>query len=347
MAGDALDLARRSGNLEALGVTLLVRSLELNVTGRAQERLAVAEELVSAAPPDGWDGWRGGYEQRAAARIAMGDRAGFEADAAECGRMGQERRFWFYRSRAALWRVTSALLDGRFDDVDALAGEVEALANAATQTSVPQDVLAIQRARLAIDRGRLREAEGILLAILEHWPEHAVLSPMLASVHAELGEVDVAAGTLDRYASDDFRSLSRLLPGGLAYLAEVAASLGDHGRAAQVYDRFLPFTGQMVATGAVAHCPGAVDRYLGQLAATTGRLKTAEAHYEQALRMEEGMRSPPLLARTRYWYARMLLKQGAPTETARARQLLAESVETSERLGMATLARQAGALLRR
>jgi hypothetical protein len=42
------------------------------------EHRALTEELVVAAPPDGWDGWRSGHEVRAVARLVDGDRAGFD-----------------------------------------------------------------------------------------------------------------------------------------------------------------------------------------------------------------------------------------------------------------------------
>ncbi len=341
MTGEAIALARRSGSQEALGVALLMRSWDLGNTGQAEERLAVAEELVSAAPPDGWDGWRGGYEQRAVARIALGDRAGFESDAAACERIGRERQFWYYQAKAVLWRVTRALLDGRFDEVEALAEQFQAMATEATRTPIPLDVRAIQLARLALDRGQPRQADVILRTALEHWPGHAVLSAMLASVDAELGEVDVVVRELDRFAADSRRTY---LSAALAYLAEAAAALLHRDHAGHLYDRLHPFAGQMVAGGAVAHCPGAADRYLGQLAATLGRFDAAEGHYQRALRMEEGMRSPPLLARTRFWYGRMLLERRGPGDTARAQQLLRKSFEAANRLGMAGLAHQAAKL---
>ena len=344
LTGDAVDLARRSGSREALGVALLLRCVDLGIKGRSQERLATAEELVAAAPPDGWDGWRGGYEQRAAARMAMGDRAGFDADASACAREG---RFWFYASRASLWRVTSALLDGRFDEVEALADEYRAMATAAAPTSRPMDVRAIQLGRLALDRGQPQQAEEILRTTLEHWPGHGVLSPMLASVHAELGHIDIARQELDRLAAESAPMLTRLLPAALAYLAEVAAAVADDDHASQLYARLQPMAGQIVAAGVVAHCPGAVDRYLGQLAATLGHFDAAEAHFEVALRMEQRLRAPPLLARTRLCYARMLLEQNTSAETERAQDLLGEALAAAERLGMAGVAGQARALLGR
>ncbi len=344
MTRDALDLARRSGSRDALGVALLMRSVDLGFSGQAVERLEVAEELVTAAPPDGWDGWRGGHEQRAAARIAVGDRAGFEADAAACERIGREKRFWFYRARAALWRGTSALLDGRFDEVEALVEEFRAVATASVGPSAPRDLPAIQLVRLALDRGTPMEAETILTAGLEQSPGHGVLASMLALADAELGKVDRARASLDRFAGDEPRRGAAPLSAELAYLAEVADALVDRRHAARLYDRLHPLAGQMVAAGAVAHCPGAVDRYLGLLAATLGRLDAADVHFAEALRLEAGMRSPPLLARTRLRYGGMLLDRGAPGDAAESRRLLEEALATAERLGMASVAAQAADL---
>src|SRR5205085_8330070 len=142
-SAEALVLARASGDSEALGVALLVRSWVLGRTARARERLVVADELVTAAPRHGWDGWRGGYEQRGAARLVLGDRDGFEADAAACGRIGVDRRFWYYQCRALLWRATSALLDGRFDEADRWIGEADVL-NRSVFATPPGDVYSIQ-----------------------------------------------------------------------------------------------------------------------------------------------------------------------------------------------------------
>ncbi len=71
------------------------------------------------------------------------------------------------------------------------------------------------------------------------------------------------------------------------------------------------------------------------------------SHFEVALRMEDVMRSPPLLARTRFSYAHMLRERGTPLDIAKARDLLRASRETADRLGMAGLADQAGDMMTR
>ncbi len=343
---EALELARRSGDSDALGVALRARSLSLAETGEAEERLALAEELVSAAPPGGWDGWRGAYEQRAVARLVVGDRRGFEADAEASARLGTERRFWYYQRAGLLWQGTLALLDGRFDQAERLAtagnspGERK---DGPAPSAAVTDLHAIQLSKRALERGEPQKAVDVLEPVLERLPGHTLLRAMLASARAELGDVDEARRQVSLVANE----MSRFLAATLAYLAEVAAALEDPGLAAFVYDRLRPMAGLVVASGQVAHCPGAVDRYLGQAAATRRRWDDAEAHYEVALRVDRGLSAPPLVARTQYWYARMLCERGDPADAARAGDLLTRSLETAETLGMARLAAQAGELLGR
>jgi tetratricopeptide (TPR) repeat protein len=74
------------------------------------------------------------------------------------------------------------------------------------------------------------------------------------------------------------------------------------------------------------------------LATCLDRFDEAERHYQAALEMEDRIASPPLLARTRYWYARMLLERQAPGDRERAVELLVLALETADALGMRALA---------
>jgi hypothetical protein len=93
----------------------------------------------------------------------------------------------------------------------------------------------------------------------------------------------------------------------------------------------------------IACCLGSVDRHLGMLAGVLGRWAEAEAHFDAALVVDTGMRSPPLLARTWYWYARMLAERpGGDRQKAAA--LADQALTTARTLGMAFLADQANEL---
>jgi hypothetical protein len=92
-------------------------------------------------------------------------------------------------------------------------------------------------------------------------------------------------------------------------------------------------------------CVGVVDRFLGMLAATLGRLDRAAGHFEAALGLEERMKARPLAARTRLSYARTLLERNGPADHDRASRLLHDALATAEELGMAPLVADCRALL--
>jgi len=345
MRREALVLARRSGDHDALGVALGAACAALRGSPRLREFLALAEELVSAAPPDGWDGWRSGHEHRGKGRLSAGDRSGFEADLVACERLGAERRFWYFQWIAAMWRATLALLDGRFAEVDALAAvarDVNVLAESGPQFFLRQVF------KVRLEQGDLVAARSAAIRLMEKWPSNHLHRAMLGSIEAELAGTDGDRHAAEAFANADLGPmLPERWPVTLACQTEVAVALGGADRAARLYATFEPYREQVVIGGMGDGCMGAVDRYLGMLAAVAGRRAEAEAHYESALRIETGLRSPPLLARTRYWHGRMLIQLGGTADRGRAEELLALSRDTAERLGMAQLSAQARTLLSR
>ncbi len=316
----AVSLARASGDADAVHAALVARRIFLSdMTPRAQEWLAVEEELAAIGPPSGpvagtrWINSVG--RGRAIAHLTLGDRVAFESDVRNVEQWFVKLRNNGLGAQLAFWRTAIALLDGRFGDVERHADEAMAL------TSVHDDMRAMQMCRLALDRGRSDEARDEALRALAVTPQHNMLLSMAAVAHAEVGEHDEARAILDRLAPDDFKRVTASTT--MAYLAEVIASLAERGWAAPLYERYLPYAGLAVVSGYAVHCPGATDRYLGQLAETLGRLDDAQSHYETALVVEAGLRSPPLLARTRYCFGRMLLERGRPGDRGRGTELLA------------------------
>ena len=343
-ARTALALARESGDTDAVHAALVGCKWFVNESPRASEWLALEDELVTlgtvsgpVAGPSRWFHSLG--RTRALARLTLGDRARFEDDAGTLKVRSGELQNPAAQWNDLLWRGTLALLDGRF-------GEVEALASAHLDlVSIQVDPWAIQMGKLALEQGRAGEFESEMVRISTAVPGNTALRAMLACTHAETGRHDAAHRIFEELAADDFRRVLRgMTSTGFAYVAETVVALGQVDLAERVYQLYLPYSGLAAVSGLGAHCPGAVDRYLGQLAATLGRWDEAEAHYIAAIELETGLRSPPLLARTRYWYGRMLLQRGRPGDAERARSLLKSAVETAEGLGMARLAAQASEL---
>jgi DNA-binding CsgD family transcriptional regulator len=108
-----------------------------------------------------------------------------------------------------------------------------------------------------------------------------------------------------------------------------------------LYPELAPLSGGNVVIGHVVACFGAVDRYLGMLAATLGQWERAEDHFERAMILNRRMGADTWLARTAYEYGRMLLARG---EADRAAALFGEADRIAERIGMAALRRQIGSM---
>ena len=340
----ALALARVSGDTDAVHAALVACKSFLVDSPRAREWLGVEDELVAIGPvsgpvagPSRWIHSLG--RTRALARLTLGDRAGFEEDARRVGARSDELQNPASRWNDLLWRGSLALLDGRF-------GEVEAIA-ATYLNLVPSqiDPWAIQMGKVALEQGRAGDFESEMIRVSAAVPSNSILLSMLAFTHAETGRHDDALRIVEELVADDFRRVLRAMTTtAMAYVAEAVVALRVVDLAARVYELYLAYAGLAAVSGLGAHCPGAADRYLGQLAATLARWDEAEAHYSAAIEIETGLRSPPLLARTRYWYGRMLLERGRPDDGDQARALLESAVETAEVLGMARLTAQASEL---
>jgi hypothetical protein len=123
----------------------------------------------------------------------------------------------------------------------------------------------------------------------------------------------------------------------LANVSEACAILGDAGRAALLYPRFLPHASRNIVIGGPALCTGPVTRFLGMLAATLGRYDEAFAHFDDAIERCAVLGARPWQAHARHQYACALLKRGAPGDGDRAREQLREATATARALGMKAL----------
>jgi tetratricopeptide (TPR) repeat protein len=164
---------------------------------------------------------------------------------------------------------------------------------------------------------------------------------VLAQMAVELGYEAEARGTLEVLAADALAMLpfdeDWLVSASL--LAETAVSLTDAPHTLPLYERLAPYHDR-VAVSYSEVSMGAVSRYLGLLASTTGRRDDAARHFKDALAMNERIGARPWLAHTQEDYGRMLLERG---EMERASELIAAALATYRELGMESHAARAAA----
>jgi hypothetical protein len=214
----------------------------------------------------------------------------------------------FLLAYTAQFRALRAIMQGRFRDGEALAEDARQQAQRAGN---PLANLVHGSQLLPVWwLCRRHEELDTFLGALRTSPPHPATTSVMAMIHAELGDRETAAALLEQLAAPGFRKLRRdmlFLPG-LIRLTLVSASLNDASHSEEIYDQLRPFFGRVVVVGAPAQaCWGAVDHYLGVLAALFGRHQWAAEHFEAALLIGARLGAPAMLAQTRLEFGSLLL----------------------------------------
>jgi class 3 adenylate cyclase len=347
---EAVEMARRIDDSESLALALVRRQFT-GGTGpeETQRRLRECSELHDLAKR------RGDLELEVRAhiyrlndRLVLGDIRGVDADLAAYERLAAELRQPQFLWHIPLLRGMRALIDGRFDDAEALASEALAGGERAQEPvsamfNAIQDLQLRRLRRRPEDVRRLEQSLPVLGDLAERYPAIPAWRCSLAATHAELGNRGEALAVFEPLAANGFADLPRDTQWtiSLALLAETAAFLGDVPRAERLYQLLLPNDGLVIIAGRAAVSQGPVSRVLGVVAAAAGRAREAERHFTQALELSERMGDRPMCARTRFQLAELLLDRDHPGDRERALELLASALDTAQEAGMVGLTEEA------
>jgi hypothetical protein len=307
LARETLDAARRLGDPATLAYALDGYIPAVETPENVPETLTLANELLGLATDLG-DKERlfAAHEHRHERFVELGEIPDAEADLAAMARIAEE-----LRQPAQLWlagtcRARLALLQGRFAEAGELIEGTRAVGEQAVSWNAEVS-FRLQMYVLRREQGRLEEVAEMVRNSVEKYPEYPIWRCVLAQTATELGDEVGARRELNNLAADDFAGVpftQDMWLLGLALLAEVAGSLGDRSRASALHDQLLPYADRVVVAYPELSI-GAVSRYLGILAATTGRWSDAERHFEAALAMNERIGARTWLARTREDSVRM------------------------------------------
>ena len=199
--------------------------------------------------------------------------------------------------------------------------------------------------RFLLRREQARVAEELtsVRASVDDFPWYPVHRAALACLLLDLGRQADARMVFDGFAEDRFRAFYHdnewLL--GVCLASEACWLLGDATAAATLYEQLVPFADRH-AIGHTEGSIGAVDRYLGLLAATLGRLDAADHHLATAIRINEGMGAKPWAAHCRHDLADVLRTRDGSGDRARATQLDRDAGDSARALGMVALVRRIG-----
>ena len=347
-AQQAVALARRVGDGSTLAFALNARHWALRGQDEVDELLAIAEEIIRQAEASAeLDLALQGHSWRLADLLELGRTDELDYEIAACVALADQLGQPFYRSWAAGLHPMRALMQGRFDDAERLAGEALTAAElAGNWNGITSSRVQLEWCWKDLGRGaeHTEEVERFVLNDVLTRPlsagAAAVWHGNLALFMAEAGFEGKARRYLGRVADCDNTELTQTVDGrsAAALAAEACALLGDEQLAGRLYDLLLPRNGLCILGGRGVYFRGAVARYLGLLAATLGRREVAVRHLEDALETNTRAQAPPWIARSQFELARALLARTGPRDERRPVDLLRRAELLARRLGMRSLA---------
>jgi tetratricopeptide (TPR) repeat protein len=340
---EALQLARRIGNLNEEGFALsalLLATWELSNVG---ERQILTEELGrlvdrSAAPDLRVESLR----WRINSSLERGQIDDVNEAVHAYTALAEELRRPQLRYNAAVRRTMLAFMAGNVALLPSAIAEVAALGRAAGDVQAPAIVGGYQfiLAHELEDRDGLTRGAAVLESLARRVGSSYVRSQYGMSL-VWTGKLEHARAEFEWFARANFDNIAPDMNqlAALINLANACAALGDASRASVLYERLLPYE-PLHATLGAGYSLGAVAWALGRLARTAGEVDKARAHFEAAISRHELMGARRYLAEARADLAALLLEEGR--ETARADEMLATSAAEAKALGSTYLLRVVG-----
>jgi tetratricopeptide (TPR) repeat protein len=332
LAGEALTMARRSGDPVTLARALIAREWTVMHPDGIAERLDLADELLALARERGLAYPRAmGHLFRFMALLERGElqAASSALDAARSVPASPAAR-WVTEFYAA----SRTLLRGRLDDAER---EAMAALELGRSAGLPDSLLLAgtrgQLGAIRLLQGRLDEVGDPLRELSDAQPHMPAWHAVLAKIEADAGHAEAAAARaaaalgspLLRTARDQQWSTVMVL------LADVNLTLGDAGAAELLLDRLRPYSG--LVTWNTACSLGPFDIAIGRLEGMLGRLDAAERHLRAAVALCERMDAEAHLVIARHELARVLMR--SQRHSGQAERLAAGAVDAATRLGVA------------
>lgn len=338
-SAEALLMAERIGDLQAVVAALRARQLARSGPDGARDRQALGDRLL-AVGRDGSDNdavlWGRLWRFDALAQLGQIDQA--EAETSVINVLAERMRSPLVRWHAVRCQAAIALARGRFADARALGRQTESLALRAAHPGalVPSQGFLVNVAIQTGDTDAVRsqmldpEAAGVVMA-----------SGFDALWRLAIGQRDEARRIYTAMAA--ISSVPRfMLLSVLATLAELADEFDDRETAAEVYRRMSPYADLFACGGAgVIAVNGSARLGLGIAAGTIGKLDDAVRHLRTAKLVNEGAGMPAFAAHATYQLARVLARRRRPGDAEEAASLVISAVAVADRLGMVPLRRRA------
>jgi len=344
--GEAVDIARRVGDREAL-----TRSLFASLYGaidlvNVDQRLAMAEELVSLAEEtEDNELLLRGLFARGTIQIIRGEVEAANADIDKFESVAAELRITRWIWQAELFRAMQALFDGRLLEAEQLAFKAFETGRRADPDNFLQ-MYSVQLFSIRREQGHLAEMLPATEAFVAQLPAVPAWRAGLAYQYAEVGRTEDARREFEILAKDAFDVIPAdgNWPIAMALLAEICCALEDSDRAAVLYEKISPLADLCVVVGLTIDSYGPLAAFAGRLATLLERWAEAVGHFETSLAINKSMGSRRCTGWTQLRYSDMLVRRDSPGDRQKALALLSQALDASEQLGLTALLERSLAL---
>ena len=344
LSEEAVQIARGLGDASSLGYALTGLYWATWWPENMTERLSVAKEMLEVASSAG-DGERivDAHLALFASHSELGRMAEARAELDTVARLADE-----LRQPAQMWlgpvnQTVLALMEGDFKRAQVLIGrEAEQIQ---PMTPIRDDVSSARMHGFLLHRelGTPELMASIVRTSVEEFPWYPFHQAALCCLLVDLGQRAEARAVLFDLARNEFQAIYRdsLWLLGISLACDACALLGDRENADVLYAQLAPFAGRH-AFGQGDGSMGAIDRYLGLLAATSNHLDAAAAHLQAAIELNDRMGARPWAAHSRHDLAAVLRQRRDPGDLDHATKLDAAALATATALGMVALTKRIG-----
>ena len=339
---EALELARREDDPETTAAALIGRWYACFGPDGLEERARLTRELTELTAGLGdRDIEIHARLLEVVVRLELAEFAELDVAISEHALLADQMKEPAGQVQSKAFQAMRGLMEGRFADVERLAGEVLEM-GALSEAPNAVQYSALELYLLRWEQGRLAEMEAPVRDLVDRFKAIPAWRAMLAFLLADVGRPTEARAELERVMAPRLAEPARDATwlAELTFDAMTVVLLEDAPSAAGLYDLLLPYRGRVVVFGGAAAYLGSVSHQLGTLASLLGRPTDAVGHLEEAVTVDERAGALPWLARGRYDLARILASRGESGDAERAGRLLAEAGRTAEHLGMERLLRR-------
>jgi hypothetical protein len=295
VGNEAIAMARRLGDPETLLAALSEQSIGLRGGNRAEEQLAISDEMFALARQTGsLIGECNAYECRASAFAKLGDLDGMWRTANDLRGLAAEIRSAERQWSAAANMAIVAILRGAFADAEELI--VEEARFAPAYGVIGEMTVGLQQHLMTLARGNTTACAEILRELSESYPIFTAVYPAPVDIARWEGRLDDCRAELESW----WQNVLPFLPAQfraytLASMAQSATTVGASEIVQAIWEELLPRAGTWTGSPCelTFYC---IDHSLAWCSLAMGDADAGEQYLHDAVAFYDRAGSPVLVA---------------------------------------------------